>query len=218
MSGLYSRWTEGRPDVAKHCYVIRAGVQLTVRSGPSHDAEPTGRILKAGERIEVSERIAVENAVQGATPQTFLKIADAEGGWAFSTNRRTGVAVVEEVALAPPTAYDTIESFAYAWDEKKGLVTVYVTLAGVHELPKGAVSVHFGERSFDLKVRGAVNRRLVVPELYDMIDPPRCRCRVKKDKVVLLLKTGHPAVPFSAWQKLSSGAADPAAWGANPDA
>jgi len=51
-----------------------------------------------------------------------------------------------------------------------------------------------------------------------MIDPPRCRCRVKKDKVVLLLKTGHPAVPFSAWQKLSSGAADPAVWGANPDA
>ena len=63
---------------------------------------------------------------------------------------------------------------------------------------------------------GGVNQRLLVPELYDVIVPARCRCRVKKDKVVLLLKTGPPVVPFSAWQKLSSGAADPVEWGANP--
>ena len=65
--------------------------------------------------------------------------------------------------------------------------------------------------------RQVVNQRLLVPELYDVIVPARCRCRVKKDKVVLLLKTGPPVVPFSAWQKLSSGAADPVEWGANPE-
>ena len=58
-------------------------------------------------------------------------------------------------------------------------------------------------------MHGGVNQRLLVPELYDVIVPARCRCRVKKDRVVLLLKTGPPVVPFSAWQKLSSGAADP---------
>ena len=58
-------------------------------------------------------------------------------------------------------------------------------------------------------MHGGVNQRLLVPELYDVIVPARCRCRVKKNKVVLLLKTGPPVVPFSAWQNLSSGAADP---------
>ena len=53
MSGLYTRWTEGRPDVAKYAYVVRS--KTDVRSGPGPDAAPTGRVLEADQRIEVSE-------------------------------------------------------------------------------------------------------------------------------------------------------------------
>ena len=69
MSGLYTRWTEGRPDVAKYAYVVRS--KTDVRTGPGPDAEPTGRVLEADQRIEVSERRTLEDA------QTFLKLADA---------------------------------------------------------------------------------------------------------------------------------------------
>ena len=202
MSGLYTRWTEGRPDVAKYAYVVRS--KTDVRTGPGPDAEPTGRVLEADQRIEVSERRTLEDA------QTFLKLADAAGGW-------VDAAAAEEVALPKPVAYEPITTFAFDWDDRKGRVTVYLTLPGVHELPEGSVQADFGERSLDLRGHGGVNQRLLVPELYDVIVPARCRCRVKKDKVVLLLKTGPPVVPFSAWQKLSSGAADPVEWGANPE-
>ena len=196
MSGLYTRWTEGRPDVAKYAYVVRS--KTDVRTGPGPDAEPTGRVLEADQRIEVSERRTLEDA------QTFLKLADAAGGW-------VDAAAAEEVALPKPVAYEPITTFAFDWDDRKGRVTVYLTLPGVHELPEGSVQADFGERSLDLRVHGGVNQRLLVPELYDVIVPARCRCRVKKDKVVVLLKTGPPVVPFSAWQKhgRAPGAADP---------
>ena len=58
MSGLYTRWTEGRPDVAKYAYVVRS--KTDVRRGPGPDAEPTGRVLEADQRIEVSERRTLE--------------------------------------------------------------------------------------------------------------------------------------------------------------
>ena len=180
MSGLYTRWTEGRPDVAKYAYVVRS--KTDVRTGPGPDAEPTGRVLEADQRIEVSERRTLEDA------QTFLKLADAAGGW-------VDAAAAEEVALPKPVAYEPITTFAFDWDDRKGRVTVYLTLPGVHELPEGSVQADFGERSLDLRVHGGVNQRLLVPELYDVIVPARCRCRVKKDKVVLLLKTGPPVVP-----------------------
>ena len=36
MSGLYTRWTEGRPDVAKYAYVVRS--KTDVRTGPGPDS------------------------------------------------------------------------------------------------------------------------------------------------------------------------------------
>ena len=82
MSGLYTRWTEGRPDVAKYAYVVRS--KTDVRTGPGPDAEPTGRVLEADQRIEVSERRTLEDA------QTFLKLADAAGGTGGCRRRRGG--------------------------------------------------------------------------------------------------------------------------------
>ena len=52
-------------------------------------------------------------------------------------------------------------------------------------------------------------RRLLVPELYDMIDPPKCKFRVKPDRLVIILKTGPSVVPFSTWSKLNANTSDP---------
>ena len=70
-----------------------------------------------------------------------------------------------------------------------------------------AVAVDFGPRSFDVRVEGlgGANYRLKIPELYDVVDPDKCKFRVKRDKLVLTLKTGIPVVPFSSWQTLTSG-------------
>ena len=92
MSGLYTRWTEGRPDVAKYAYVVRS--KTDVRTGPGPDAEPTGRVLEADQRIEVSERRTLEDA------QTFLKLADAAGGWADAAAAEELVDYEEEPEVA----------------------------------------------------------------------------------------------------------------------
>ena len=73
--------------------------------------------------------------------------------------------------------------------------------------PRGRAAIAAGPRRAS-QIAGK-NYRLLISELYDMIEPKDCRFKCKQDKIVLLLKCGTPIVPFSSWQKLSSGAADP---------
>lgn len=189
----------------RYCYVVAKGVQLIVRSEACHNSVPTGRICQPGERLNVSERVSLAGVRDDGGDQTFLRLA--EGGFAFEFNRKTGAAVAVAAEVERAVAYTEIKTFAFAFDEAKAKVSVYVDLPGVHDLEPARVAVDFGPRSFDVRVEGlgGANYRLKIPELYDVVDPDKCKFRVKRDKLVLTLKTGIPVVPFSSWQTLTSG-------------
>ena len=204
---MYSNWGAQRVDSTRYSYTVKKGVQLIVRSGADHNSVPTGRIVQPGERLNVSEKVEAAGGRDDGGDQVFLRLA--EGGFAFVYNRKTGDAVVEAAPLEDATTYQEILTYAYDWDETKARVSVYVDLEGVGDIDERCVAVDFGNQSFDVRVDGlgGKNYRLKIPELYDMIEPDKCKYRIKKNKVVLVLKAGTPCVPFSAWQKLSSSAA-----------
>lgn len=205
---MYTDWSGQRDDQTRYAYQVCKGVQLIVRSEACHNSVPTGRICQPGEILNVSERVVMPNVRDDGGEQTFLRLA--EGGFAFEYNRKTGKTVAAPVDVKKEVQYEEITKFAFSYDENKAKVTVYVDLEGVGEIERN-VNVDFGPRSFDLRVQGlrGSNFRLRITELYDMIEPAKCKFRVKQDKIVLFLKCGTPCVPFSSWQKLSSGASDP---------
>ena len=191
----------------RYCYVVAKGVQLIVRSEACHNSVPTGRICQPGERLNVSERVSLAGVRDDGGDQTFLRLA--EGGFAFEFNRKTGAAVATEVEVQRDATYEAITKFAFSFDEGKAKVDVYVDLEGVHTIDPKGVHVAFTSRSLDVRVDdlNGANYRLKIPELYDVIEPEKSRFRIKKNKIVLILKTGIPVVPFSSWQTLTSGAA-----------
>lgn len=77
---------------------------------------------------------------------------------------------------------------------------VHVPLAGASELPEGAVTVDFRDRSFDLKVVTETKLlRLHVPILLEEISQRECSCRKRQGKLIIILAKKDPS---KSWYEL----------------
>lgn len=93
----------------------------------------------------------------------------------------------------------------YAWDQSDKFMKIYVTIKGVHSLPKERVTCEFGKRSFRLQVEEEENKRrseLYISTLLEDIDPEESWYKLKTDTVLLMLKKSTTG---KTWPYVTSG-------------
>ncbi|XP_056010501.1 calcyclin-binding protein-like [Ostrea edulis] len=93
----------------------------------------------------------------------------------------------------------------YAWDQSDKFMKIYVTVNGVHSLPKDRITCEFGKRSFRLQVEEEENKRrseLYISTLLDDIVPEDSWYKVKTDTVLLMLKKSTVG---KTWPYVTSG-------------
>lgn len=98
----------------------------------------------------------------------------------------------------------------FAFSDNQGKVKAYVDLRGAGTMPRNRITCTFGIKSLDLRIRGYAppgpvtsfkNLQLQCLELWDEIDPPKCKLAVKEDKLVITLVKGARAND-RPWEKL----------------
>lgn len=94
----------------------------------------------------------------------------------------------------------------YAWDQSDKFMKIYVTIKGVHSLPKERVTCEFGKRSFRLQVEEEEeNKRrseLYISTLLEDINPEESWYKLKTDTVLLMLKKSTTG---KTWPYVTSG-------------
>ncbi|XP_022320022.2 calcyclin-binding protein-like [Crassostrea virginica] len=93
----------------------------------------------------------------------------------------------------------------YAWDQSDKFMKIYVTIKGVHALPKERVTCEFGKRSLRLQVEVEENKcrsELFISTLLEDIVPEECWYKIKTDTVLLMLKK---SVTGKTWPYVTSG-------------
>ncbi|ESO09454.1 hypothetical protein HELRODRAFT_185345 [Helobdella robusta] len=95
---------------------------------------------------------------------------------------------ITKVVSIPRKYYIDISN--YAWDQSDKFMKIYVTVQGVHKLPKESISTDYTSRSFILKVENldGKNYKCHVGHLFESITPSECFFKVKTDTVLLMLK------------------------------
>lgn len=78
----------------------------------------------------------------------------------------------------------------YGWDQSEKFVKLYITLKGVHTLPKENVVVEYTPVSFKLFVKNLNNKNmeLIIQNLAKSIDAKGSSYKVKSDEIVLSLR------------------------------
>ncbi|KAL5012502.1 hypothetical protein ScPMuIL_011053 [Solemya velum] len=77
----------------------------------------------------------------------------------------------------------------YAWDQSDKFMKIYVTVNGVHSLPKDNITCQFSDRSFKMIVKQEQKiQELYVSNLMEKIDAADSFFKVKTDTVLLMLK------------------------------
>uniref|UniRef100_G3TH46 Calcyclin-binding protein n=1 Tax=Loxodonta africana TaxID=9785 RepID=G3TH46_LOXAF len=92
--------------------------------------------------------------------------------------------------VAPISVGYTVKISNYGWDQSDKFVKIYITLAGVHQVPTENVQVHFTERSFDLLVKNLNGKSysMVVNNLLKPISVEGSSKKVKTDTVLILCR------------------------------
>ncbi|PIK45229.1 putative calcyclin-binding protein [Apostichopus japonicus] len=78
----------------------------------------------------------------------------------------------------------------YGWDQSEKFVKLYITLKGIHSLPKENIILNYSKKSLKLVVRnlGNKNMELIINNLAESIDADSSSHKVKADELVLLLR------------------------------
>ena len=78
----------------------------------------------------------------------------------------------------------------YAWDQAKKFVKLYVTVAGIENVPDGQVTFDVQKTSLRFEVTGLppphANLRLAVGALFSAVDPAQCSWVRKADSMILI--------------------------------
>ncbi|XP_012372824.1 calcyclin-binding protein-like [Octodon degus] len=92
--------------------------------------------------------------------------------------------------VAPITTGYTVKISNYGWDQSEKFVKIYMTLAGVHQVPAESVQVHFTERSFDVLVKNlnGKNYSMIVNNLLKPVSVEGSSKKVKTDTVLILCR------------------------------
>jgi len=97
-----------------------------------------------------------------------------------------------------------ITEISFAEDEGKSTISVYMTLPGVHDIPKNKVCVWMQPTSLEVRVialRGS-NWCYLAQELWGQIDPDTSSWKVRRDKLSLKLHKRASARSWDKWEKL----------------
>ncbi|XP_055964556.1 calcyclin-binding protein [Sorex fumeus] len=125
-----------------------------------------------------AEKSRLEIEIKNKTQPQAQKKADA-------VNSEKPAALV-----APVTTGYTVKISNYGWDQSDKFVKIYVTLAGVHQVPPESVQVRFTDRSFDLLVKNlnGKNHSMIVNNLLKPISVEGSSKKVKTDTVLILCR------------------------------
>ncbi|XP_054976169.1 calcyclin-binding protein [Sorex araneus] len=110
----------------------------------------------------------------------------------LQAQKKTDVVNSEKPAalVAPVTTGYTVKISNYGWDQSDKFVKIYITLAGVHQVPPESVQVRFTDRSFDLLVKNlnGKNHSMVVNNLLKPISMEGSSKKVKTDTILILCR------------------------------
>lgn len=132
-----------------------------------------------------------------------------------SSSQKESATSASETAPVPPTTdkNNFVPIRTFFWDQgsygskHENRVTVYVeeNMDGVGEV-KDNVKCTFTRNSFDLKILSlnGKNYRMIKTGLEKDIVPDECRCRVKKNKVLVYLRKKKGEFGFDRWNELCS--------------
>ncbi|XP_066222126.1 calcyclin-binding protein [Saccopteryx leptura] len=92
--------------------------------------------------------------------------------------------------VTPIASGYTVKISNYGWDQSDKFVKIYITLAGVHQVPSENVQVLFTERSFDLLVKNLNGKSysMIVNNLLKPISVEGSSKKVKTDTVIILCR------------------------------
>mmetsp|Transcript_46725 Transcript_46725/g.124927 ORF Transcript_46725/g.124927 Transcript_46725/m.124927 type:complete len:224 (-) Transcript_46725:12-683(-) len=102
------------------------------------------------------------------------------------------------------SAWAEISDVAFADEQDKSCISVYMTLPGVHEIPANKVCIWFRASSLEVRVvdLNGKNWCWVAQELWGQIDPDRCTYKIRRDKLSLKLSKRQSARSWDRWEKL----------------
>ncbi|XP_037001465.1 calcyclin-binding protein [Artibeus jamaicensis] len=128
--------------------------------------------------VLTAEKSKVETEIKNKMQQKSQRKADA-----LDSEKPAAV-------VAPVVTGYTVKISNYGWDQSEKFVKIYVTLAGVHNVPTENVQVHFTERSFDLLVKNVngKNYSMIVNNLLKPISVEGSSKKVKTDTVIVLCR------------------------------
>eukprot|EP00941_MAST-03F_sp_MAST-3F-sp1_P005913 g5913.t1 len=113
-------------------------------------------------------------------------------------------------ATPSPATPSYVSLQTYSWDQgaygskKQHKITIYISLAGVHNLDSSKVKCSFSSQGFDLKVHDlrGTNYRLCKDNLSKEIDTSASSFRVKNDRVQIYLIKKRGEFGYDQWTEL----------------
>lgn len=153
---------------------------------------------KRNEKEAEEEPIVVEDVTQTASE------APREASPAAKPGQQTSQAPKPPAHL-PTAKYIPIDTFAFdSGKYDSPTVTIYVSLAGVKEIPRENVSCDFTKTSLDLIVRDLKGKsyRLFKDNLAHDIDPATSKLLVKSDRLVVKLGKTKGKYGYESWTEL----------------
>lgn len=102
------------------------------------------------------------------------------------------------------TDWKEITDIAFAEDEAKNCISVYLTLPGLHELPHNKICVWMAVTSLEVRIidLNGSNWSYVAQELWGQIDAEHSTWKVRKDKLSLKLQKRASVRSWDRWEKL----------------
>lgn len=102
------------------------------------------------------------------------------------------------------TTWQEISEIAFADEQDKNCISVYMTLAGVHTIPPNKVCVWFRPSSLEVRVIDLDGKNWVwlAQELWSQIDPDKSSYKIRRDKLSLKLHKRESARSWDRWEKL----------------
>ncbi|XP_077986657.1 calcyclin-binding protein-like [Glandiceps talaboti] len=155
------------------------------------DCEEVKKLLGLSTRQRVKDILSIEQR----KIETQIKKKEDEIAASNKTNSDQAGAEGGEATVAAPkpetkTRVYTVKITSYGWDQSEKFVKLYITLKGVHTIPKENCKVKYDDVSVNVFVGSldGKNHELIINNLLKPILPVDSHFKVKTDTLIVFLK------------------------------
>ncbi|CAE7684132.1 OEP64 [Symbiodinium pilosum] len=206
-------------DVSNSKAVYRRGLSRLSLGDPRGAVEDFQKALRLEpQNAEVRQKLAEAKQQADAVPIPKAEIAVAAG--AASAFGKDGGLYSEKLDLnegrlaqsskeqrdwvSSIDSWMEIKEISFVDEEDKNVVSVYMSLPGIHEIATNKVCVWMTATTLEVRIielRGS-NWCYMAQELWGQIDPQHSTWKVRKDKLVLKLQKRASARSWDRWEKI----------------